>query len=61
MHSETHGYQVRDAAGERKPIEILSGVDYGEAEIFHTFPSPGLPHASTTPFYSRDMVPLGLL
>ena len=41
MHSETQRYQVRDAAGECKPMEILSGVDYAQAEIFHTFLSPG--------------------
>ena len=34
MHSETQRYQVRDAAGERKPIEILSGVDYGRLKSF---------------------------
>jgi hypothetical protein len=34
MHSETERYQVRDAAGERKPIEILSGGDYGRLKSF---------------------------
>jgi hypothetical protein len=44
MHSETERYQVRDAAGERKPIEILSGGGLWQAEIFHTFLSPSCRH-----------------
>jgi hypothetical protein len=56
MHSETERYQVRDAAGERKPIEILSGGDYGRLKSF----TPSRRDVHPNPLrISSDIVPSG--